>query len=307
MKRLHRWVSRSCNHLAIVNQVSEISRQGSPTPPQDIVIHRTFSNQWKKHLLRWPTNESLPISYQTYSYNPTLESVTSALTLLEYINPPKTRIRLWRDLPICLYAIIHLPVLCIIHGFRLRLILAVYAHMHAIGPRRALTWSVIWGRLIRHPSYRHTLPEDMMLASRISLSVKPLKKLKGWALFGWAYILASTCVLLVIGTELTIQWNNIQNVQSLRTVGQLIPASIGVGGLVRVVYSALFESERNKAEEQRWDEMVCIGQCKRDNDRKAWKEVGEAWRKIVGWLERRESSALNLDDEKGKEKGKMAI
>ncbi|KAF2804586.1 uncharacterized protein BDZ99DRAFT_502455 [Mytilinidion resinicola] len=40
--------------------------------------------------------------------------------------------------------------------------------------------------------------------------------------------------LLVIAGELTIQWNGIKGVQGLGSVGQLVPAVIGVGGLFRV-------------------------------------------------------------------------
>jgi hypothetical protein len=142
-----------------------------------------------------------------------------------------------------------------------------------------------------------------MLASRLHLTVEPPSALRGWYLFAWAWALFVTCALLIIGTELTINWNYIHQVGNIKTVGQLIPATIGVGGLARVVYSALFEEERN-AEEKSWEERACIGQCKRNDDRRAWKEIGEGWRRVVGWLERSDSMEIGVvvDGEKGKSK-----
>jgi hypothetical protein len=176
-------------------------------------------------------------------------------------------------------------------------------HLDAMGLKRQLSWSIIWTRLVTSPDYHHFSPDDVILASRLSLTITPPSTLRGWHLFAWAWALFATCALLVIGTELTIQWNYITNVQNIRTVGQLIPATIGVGGLARVVYSALFEEERN-AEEKSWEERACIGQCKRNDDRRAWKEVGEGWKRVVRWLERRESMGLSVDGEKGKGKEK---
>jgi len=45
--------------------------------------------------------------------------------------------------------------------------------------------------------------------------------------------------LLVIAAELTIQWNCIRGVQRLGNVGQLVPACVGIGGLVRVIWGCM--------------------------------------------------------------------
>jgi hypothetical protein len=43
---------------------------------------------------------------------------------------------------------------------------------------------------------------------------------------------------IVIGTELTIKWNNIASVQSCNSAGQLIPLFLGLAAFLRVVYKA---------------------------------------------------------------------
>jgi hypothetical protein len=55
-----------------------------------------------------------------------------------------------------------------------------------------------------------------------------------WTIFNIFSIYAT----FVINTELTLQWNNIQGVQSLNSVGQFLPCCFGVGGLVKVLWSA---------------------------------------------------------------------
>ena len=45
--------------------------------------------------------------------------------------------------------------------------------------------------------------------------------------------------MLVIAAGLTIQWNCTRGVQKLGNVGQLVPACVGIGGPVRVVWGCM--------------------------------------------------------------------
>lgn len=67
--------------------------------------------------------------------------------------------------------------------------------------------------------------------------------------------------LLVVAAELTIQWNCIRGVQKLGNVGQLVPACVGVSGLVRVVWRCM-QLAFGK-EEAGWDGEA----MKKDKDR----------------------------------------
>ena len=51
----------------------------------------------------------------------------------------------------------------------------------------------------------------------------------------WKAVIAGAGMLLaIIAVELIISWNNIQEVNTILTTGQLIPFVIGVGGLMRI-------------------------------------------------------------------------
>ncbi|KAF2650625.1 hypothetical protein K491DRAFT_666939 [Lophiostoma macrostomum CBS 122681] len=55
---------------------------------------------------------------------------------------------------------------------------------------------------------------------------------------GWIKLIVASVV--VLGVELTIGWNNIEEVNSLNSAGQTIPFVIGVVALVRIVYVYYF-------------------------------------------------------------------
>jgi hypothetical protein len=82
---------------------------------------------------------------------------------------------------------------------------------------------------------------------------------------------------------LAIQWNYITGVQNLRSVGQLIPASIGVGGFVKVIYSSIFEKSEA--------EHLCFGKCHGDHRRKQWRDACEVFERAERAFERRMSPA----------------
>jgi hypothetical protein len=45
---------------------------------------------------------------------------------------------------------------------------------------------------------------------------------------------------VITATELTIRWNDIQDVDNVSSAGQLIPMIIGVGQVIRILYLAIF-------------------------------------------------------------------
>jgi len=107
----------------------------------------------------------------------------------------------------------------------------------------------------------------------------------GWATFG-------ACSILVIGTELTIQWNEIRGVQKLGSVGQLIPFCVGVGGLFRVVWAAVMEQERQ--DKERW---CYFGRCNSADRRDEWKEASEGFQRCRDAFEK-ENAQVTTDDER---------
>jgi len=99
---------------------------------------------------------------------------------------------------------------------------------------------------------------------------------------------------LVIGTELAIQWNKISYVQTITSVGQLIPAAIGAGGLVKVLYTAIYEKDA--------EIDLCFGRCHGVLRREVWKEASRNYEKAaIEWQRRRETESQE-DNDKGRNK-----
>jgi len=83
--------------------------------------------------------------------------------------------------------------------------------------------------------------------------------------------------IIVVATELTIRWNDIQDVYTLTSAGQTIPFIIGVAALVRVIYLRLRPSKRKHSgrrpthqkplEPSRMPEMMAIHQEPLETDR----------------------------------------
>jgi len=113
---------------------------------------------------------------------------------------------------------------------RLRLLL------HKLG----LSQRVEFSRLLYHTYYltKEREPPDwklLAIASDIQLSQAPLKK----STFNWASLAIQHLVIivgLIVQVELTIHWNNITGLQTLSSLGQLIPFILGVGGLLQVLW-----------------------------------------------------------------------
>lgn len=108
--------------------------------------------------------------------------------------------------------------------------------LHKLGlPQR-----VDFSRLLYHAYYltKEKEPPDWKLvaiASDIQLSQAPLKK----STFKWASLAIQHLVIvvgLIVQVELTIYWNHVTGLQSLSSLGQLIPFILGVGGLLQVLW-----------------------------------------------------------------------
>jgi hypothetical protein len=95
-------------------------------------------------------------------------------------------------------------------------------------------------------------------------------------LMGIGWLTLGACSILIIGTELTIIWNKIQGVQQIATVGQLIPFTLGVSGLLKVIWSALFEREQDHPERRYYYGKDPYVQHKKAQ----WKEAGLTFQKV---------------------------
>ena len=109
-------------------------------------------------------------------------------------------------------------------------------HMQGLGQHNFWRVPRFYHR-VRQLSQTLELPEWKVLgiASDVQLSQIPLKKsARVWA--GMATYTLLLIIALIVQVELTIAWNNISGLQSVSTVGQLIPFILGVGGLIKVLW-----------------------------------------------------------------------
>lgn len=263
------------------------SNQAEANEPE-LRLRKTVTGLLKRHVLGWKSEEATPVDGPV-EYAPKLEDLLAAETLLKSLN--KIRSPWWR----CHYDYLVFSVKLVFalasRGVRLRFLVAVAVYVHtlwspALWVPQLESWPQVIFYAVRHPAYHSMSPEDVGLASRILLTVKKRSKFNVKNYVGPFIFWFSILSLLVIGTELAIQWNSISGVQNLRSVGQLIPASIGVGGLAKVVWSALFEKEEEL--------HLCFGKCHGDHRRREWREACEMFERAEAAYERRMSPACVL-------------
>jgi len=257
---------------------------------------RTGTGLLKRALLRWPSSNSpdrsLPPPIYT-SYEPTFEDLHTATALLTSCTTSGTKHgRLYRLLQPFIYSAYLVRVIpnLLIHGFRPSVLLAVLSYNNNLRHGRKVSHARCMVRLLRDPAYKFSNSRDIVLASRILLTLTPPPKPARWQVIslGWAMFFA--CSVLVIGTELTIQWNDIQGVQNLSSVGQLIPFCVGVGGLVKVIWAAVME--RDRREKDRW---CYFGRCDAGEKRNEWKEAAEGFRQCTDAFEMAKLGELDAD------------
>ena len=113
-------------------------------------------------------------------------------------------------------------------------------HIHLVGLSKGPL--LIWPRLLyrvyqfandkRPPDWRM-----VAIASDVQLSQIPLIRstTKLWAFAAVKNLFV--IILFIVQVEITIVWNHISGLNSLTSLGQLIPFILGVGGLLKVVWS----------------------------------------------------------------------
>lgn len=117
---------------------------------------------------------------------------------------------------------------------KLRISMAFY--IVALGQHPMWRWPRFVDRM-KHLNEKMEPPDERFLsvASDLQLSQMPFTVTAGiWTLMAAENLLV--IIILIVQVELTISWNNVSGLQSLTTLGQLIPFVLGVGGLIKVIY-----------------------------------------------------------------------
>ncbi|KAI4239782.1 MAG: hypothetical protein LQ352_007777 [Teloschistes flavicans] len=109
----------------------------------------------------------------------------------------------------------------------------------------------------RIPEWRH-----LALASDIALAQIPLTiTAKSWVFEAVNKMLV--LLVLIVQVEMTIRWNHIDDLKTLRSLGQLIPFILGVGGLVKVLWVKMVMVWKGRKEETEDERMRKKGEYER--------------------------------------------
>ncbi|OCK74964.1 hypothetical protein K432DRAFT_386487 [Lepidopterella palustris CBS 459.81] len=133
------------------------------------------------------------------------------------------------------------------------------------------TWPALAQLVLTYPTKSMPAPLAIGIVQRMYLTSRPPPPPPRKAIIGDAIMTASMFLQLLISTELTIQWNYILGVQSLMSVGQLIPFSLGVGALVKVAWGAVFAGEYEG----------CGLLCSESKKRREWETVSQLFFELV--------------------------
>ncbi|KAF2434677.1 hypothetical protein EJ08DRAFT_426252 [Tothia fuscella] len=278
------------------------------TPPPYRTPSRTNTGLLKRGLLRFPSSKGPDLSFPppTYlAYEPTFGSLNTATKLLASSSIPTPKPPCWKRLRkprAYLVSMFRMILGFLTNPFRPSVLFAILSHAHNMGRHRTASYPLLLSLALRDPSYRTLDSRDIVLASRMWLTSNPTLPMTRWRRLALGWSTFGACSVLCIGTELTIQWNEIRGVQlvlskftfvvrvlisffssrKLDTVGQLIPFCVGAGGLLRVIWAAIMERDRRS--EERW---CYFGRCNAGDRRAIWKEASEQFQRCQDLHERK--------------------
>lgn len=285
--------SRQDTDLPLTDQEAQ-QAPWSPDPPRRInsdLFKRVFlgrswstkskSNHQSNRKSKGHQNHHSDIIASSHDgYNPSFAELLEADTFLSAVSPP-SRIRFYRWIALrdYLFAPIALIPALLTHRLRPFVLLAILSHVSNLGQSCQISYPYLMRHALTHSSYPNLDWRNIAIISRIKLTLDPpppvtkaRRLLHGWILFG-------ACAVLVISTELTIQWNYITGINNINSVGQLVPFTVGVGGLIKVCWSAVFDKEER---ESRWENKCLVVEKVAP-----WMEAADGWKRVRGAFEAR--------------------
>jgi NADH:ubiquinone oxidoreductase subunit 6 (subunit J) len=96
--------------------------------------------------------------------------------------------------------------------------------------------------LLRHGQRLSEWFDDMYTPYGPFISTHRRNRLRGVISSAMPFISVFCLVLAVCAIELTLLWNSVSEISSMNSVGQFIPFTVGVGGLVQVLWAIARES-----------------------------------------------------------------
>lgn len=137
------------------------------------------------------------------------------------------------------------------HPIRVSLLTPLFLHIYSLRTYFLFTYPLLLSSALtssQHPTLSATTLTTFLSFHKANL---PRENRKYYYMPSATLTFLMT-LALVLTIELSIRWNHIQGVNDLGTVGQLVPAVLGVGGLVKVLWSWTMErlNREGKAEDE---------------------------------------------------------
>ena len=233
------------------------SFQGSSIRPGTLPVNPSPSTFTAKAALRSPKTHPTGITFEDLLTADTyLASVVSLPTNGEHtLRMPLTRLKLFTPiLPR------NLPHILRTRPIRLSLLTPLFLHIYTFRMCPIFTYPLLLSNALLSP--QHLTLSAPILSTFLSFHRASLprenRKLHYVPSAIQTFLITIALVLVI---ELSIHWNHIQGVNGLGTVGQLVPAVLGVGGLVKVVWLWAMEKLSNK--EEKAEEEGQVNRCAR--------------------------------------------
>lgn len=143
---------------------------------------------------------------------------------------------------------------------RLSLLFPVFLHIYALRTRPLSSYPLLLSNALLSPQHLTLSAPTLSTFLSFHRANLPYENEKHYYIPSAIQTFLVT-IALVLTIELSIRWNHIQGVNNLGTVGQLVPAVLGVGGLVKVIW--LWTIERVNHGEKKAEEEGAADRCAR--------------------------------------------
>ncbi|KAL8701228.1 MAG: hypothetical protein Q9201_005026 [Fulgogasparrea decipioides] len=107
----------------------------------------------------------------------------------------------------------------------------------------------IFSTAVDHPQYHSISTEALNVVLSFRVLRLPHSNPSSWYIFT-ASLALTCCCIFIVAIELAIAWNHIGGLNKVGAVGQLVPAVLGVGGVVKVMWARWTERKVDRREEE---------------------------------------------------------
>ena len=191
-----------------------------------------------------------------------LKPSTSPSQPLLSIRVPHTPLRLTLPSPLSLFPSSNPLPLLTSAPVRLSLLTPLFIHIYYLRQYPTTMYPTFLHHALTSPDHLTLAPSTLSTYLALHKSSLPRHNRKWYYLPTAAFTFLIT-VGLILAIELGIRWNHIGDVQSLGTVGQLVPLILGLGGLVKVLWTWVREASRETTGENEAEgrEMREVEKC----------------------------------------------